>query len=475
MYRLQQLQKQLPTVHLAAVSACVFILGLTLLMLPSQSVEATRNISATSSVAAVISTPESSQQSPHAVDNEIATGATTTKGTGKETGDETVELIASSPSPLIVIQPAAPADNWIDYKVGPGDNLTSMFKKAGLSATDVYYVAKASQAEKAFTRLHPGQTLSFVIRDNQLVKLKHRITRLKSTLLTHSDAGYKIEQIERKPEVKQQFATATIQDSLFLAGEAAGLSNKKIMELASIFGWDVDFVLDIRKGDSFNLIYEEHFLDGKKIGEGPIVAAQFTNRGQAYTAVRYTDAEGNSSYYTPEGYSMRKAFLRSPVGFARISSRFSLKRKHPVLNTIRAHKGVDYAAPTGTPIKAAGDGKIIFRGRKGGFGNVVILQHGSNITTLYAHMKNFKRGQKRGSKVKQGDVIGYVGRTGLASGPHLHYEFRVNGVHKNPLTVKLPTAQPISPQEHPAFINSAEPLLAQLKSRQATTLALNSQ
>ncbi|MDO6595018.1 OapA family protein [Neptuniibacter sp. 1_MG-2023] len=446
-YRLKQLQKQLPTVHLVAVSACVFILGLTLMLLPSEKVEATRGSIPTTPLNIETTTPS----------------ATQLPDTNNTQGDtETIESPAIHP-PI--------EENWVDYTIGSGDNLTSMFKKAGLTARDVYNVASAAKDSKSFTRLFPGQTLSFVIKEGELHKLRHRESELKHTLLTKTPTGFNVDIIERKPDIEHKYTAGTIQDSLFLAGEEAGLSSKKIMELASIFGWDVDFVLDIRKGDSFSLIYEEKFLDGKKIGEGPIIAAQFINRGSKFTALRYTNSEGDSSYFTPEGYSMRKAFLRAPVGFARISSKFSLNRKHPVLNRIRAHKGVDYAARTGTPIKAAGDGKIIFRGKKGGFGNVVIVQHGSNITTLYAHMSKFKGGQKTGTRIKQGQVIGFVGQTGLASGPHLHYEFRVNGVHKNPLTVKLPQALPIAENERPTFKSTASALLAQLETYQATTLA----
>ena len=454
--RFHHFRGQFPTVHLVAVSACVFILGLTLLLLPSQEVEATR----------VIAT-DTPAEKPTAVEAIIIVPNTQADTTN----------LSSISAEVTAEEAPATEENWTDYTVGSGDNLTSMFKKAGLTATDVYYVSQASKASKSFTRLFPGQTLSFLIEDGKLNKLRHVQSDLKSTLLTRTLNGFDIQQIERLPKIQHQYTSATITDSLFLAGEEAGLSSKKIMELASIFGWDVDFVLDIRKGDSFNLIYEEHFLDGEKIGEGPIIAAQFINRGTKFTALRYTDTNGDSSYYTPEGYSMRKAFLRSPVDFARISSRFSLKRKHPVLNKIRAHRGVDYAARTGTPIKSAGDGKIIFRGRKGGFGNVVIVQHGSNITTLYAHMNAFKRGQRVGTRVKQGQIIGFVGKTGLASGPHLHYEFRLNGVHKNPLTVKLPQASPITKSEQGAFKTAASALLAQLETYQATapntTLALN--
>lgn len=450
--RFSSFRGNFPTVHLIAVCISVFILSLTLLLLPSQPVSATKGTPLLES-----STTVNELES-------IPVAVTATKAAANETASDAP---ISSSNTLSV----STDDHWVDYIIGSGDNLTTMFKKAGLTARDVYLAANAGREIKAFTRLFPGQTLSFLIKDGELYKLRHIHSALKTTWLYKTDNGFKVEEVLRQPTIKQQFAEGVIQDSLFLAGEEAGLSSKKIMELASIFGWDVDFVLDIRKNDSFSLIYEEHYLDEEKIGEGPIIAAQFINRGQKYTALRYTNPEGDSNYFTPEGYSMRKAFLRSPVDFARISSRFSLKRKHPVLNRIRAHKGVDYAARTGTPIKAAGDGKIIFRGRKGGYGNAVIVQHGGNITTLYAHMKSFKRNQRVGSKIKQGQVIGFVGQSGLASGPHLHYEFRLNGVHKNPLTVKLPHAKPIQKRDAEAFKDTASSLLAQLETYQATKLA----
>ena len=444
LHRIGFFRGQLPTVHLIAASACLVILCLTLVLLPSEEVAATRGDAPPAEAVSTTSIPP------------IPENQTVTVQPKKE---------SVTPEPL----------NWINFTVGSGDNLTTLFKRAGLTASDVYHVAKASKASKSFTRLFPGQTLSFVIENGELQKLKHIQSQLESTVLSKTTTGFDIQHVQRTPDIKQRFTSATITDSLFLAGEEAGLSSKKIMELASIFGWDVDFVLDIRKGDNFSLIYEELFLDGEKIGEGDIIAAQFINRDTKFTALRYTNAEGDSSYYTPEGYSMRKTFLRSPVDFARVSSRFNLRRKHPVLNTIRAHKGVDYAAGTGTKIKASGEGKIIFRGKKGGYGNVVILQHGGNITTLYAHMKAFKRGQRVGTRVKQGQVIGFVGSSGLATGPHLHYEFRVNGVHKNPLKVKLPQAAPIAKTEEAIFKSEASQLLAQLETYTAQSLALNTQ
>jgi murein DD-endopeptidase MepM/ murein hydrolase activator NlpD len=235
------------------------------------------------------------------------------------------------------------------------------------------------------------------------------------------------------------------------------------MELANVFGWDIDFALDIRKGDNFTVLYEELYRNGEKISDGNILAAEFINDGKAYRAVRYTNPQTNrSEYFTPDGKSMRKAFLRSPVNFTRISSRFTVNRYHPVLHKFRSHKGVDYAAKRGTPIQAAGDGKVIFKGKKGGYGKVMIVQHGTKYTTLYAHLKTYNRKLKVGSKVKQAQTIAYVGSSGLATGPHLHYEFRVNGVHRNPLTVKLPISKPVPKRYMADFELTTTPVFAQL-------------
>jgi murein DD-endopeptidase MepM/ murein hydrolase activator NlpD len=243
------------------------------------------------------------------------------------------------------------------------------------------------------------------------------------------------------------------------------------MNLAGIFAWDVDFVLDIRAGDDYYILYEEIWQDGKFVTTGEIIAAEFNNAGRTNHAIRFVDREGRSDYFTPEGRSVRKAFVRAPVDFTRISSNFNPRRKHPVLNTIRAHKGVDYAAPKGTPIKAAGDGKVIFRGRKGGYGNAIILQHGGNITTLYAHMTSFAKSAQNGRRVKQGQTIGYVGSTGLATAAHLHYEYRINGVHRNPRTVALPQADPIREEYRDEFIASAQPILDELNRYKRTQIA----
>jgi murein DD-endopeptidase MepM/ murein hydrolase activator NlpD len=243
------------------------------------------------------------------------------------------------------------------------------------------------------------------------------------------------------------------------------------MQLVENFGWDVDFALDIRAGDRFAVVYEELYKDGEKLQDGNILAATFTNQGKTTRIVRYNYPDGRSSYFTPEGVSIRKAFLRSPVAYSRISSRFSRSRMHPKLYKMRAHRGVDYAAARGTPIKAAGDARVEFIGRKGGYGKAVVLRHGAVYTTLYAHMSGFARGLRRGQRVSQGQTIGYIGSTGLATGPHLHYEFRVRGVYRNPLSVKLPRAAPIEKKYKQDFLVKTRDLVARLDVVANPTLA----
>ena len=371
-----------------------------------------------------------------------------------------------------------PVENWHTFTVREGDTLSKLFAQAGYNDTTMYAVLGSGNKNKELTRIYPGETIAFLNDDSDtLSRIRLDRSPIESVFLDREDSGsFKTQVVTREPEVELDYKEGVIESSLFLAGQKAGMSQSQIMELANIFGWDVDFALDIRKGDEFSLIYEKLYIDGEKYKDGKILAANFSNGGRKYEAVLYTDSNGVSNYFTPSGESMRKAFLRTPVDFARISSHFNLKRKHPVLHKIRAHKGTDYAASTGTPIKATGDGKVIHAGRKGGYGNAVVIQHGQKITTLYAHMSKFARNVKAGARVKQGQIIGYVGSTGLASGPHLHYEFLVNGVHKNPVRVKLPHAKPIPSSELEQFALQTKPLLAQLQTLQESyQFAFNAQ
>jgi murein DD-endopeptidase MepM/ murein hydrolase activator NlpD len=364
--------------------------------------------------------------------------------------------------------PTGPEPDWREVTVRRGDTLSGIFSRLQLKPNEAYLVSREEDA-RVLNRLAPGQKLKIAADDDGVLqRLIYDIdpeTVLQVSRIGTTDpaaSSFQVSQHTRELQPVVRTASGTIDSSLFLAAQQAGLSDNMTMQLAAIFGWDIDFVLDIRSGDQFRVIYEEQFLEGRKVRDGDILAAEFINQGHTFRAVRYTTPDGNSSYYTPEGANMRKAFLRAPVNFTRISSRFSLGRKHPILNRIRAHKGVDYAAPTGTPVRATGDGKVIFRGWKGGYGKVVMLQHGSKYTTVYGHMSRFARTAKSGSRVKQGQVIGYVGMTGLATGPHLHYEFRVHGVHRNPLTVALPSAEAIAPAYRDDFKRAASVWVAKL-------------
>ena len=374
------------------------------------------------------------------------------------------------------LEPAEAVENWQAFKIKSGDTLSTLFSRAGYNDKIMYEVLGSNLKKHALTRIFPGETLSFLNDEHgTLTKVKLQRSPLEHFIFARNDAGkFESEKYTRQPDVHIAYGEGVIESSLFLAGQKAGLGQSQIMELANIFGWDIDFVLDIREGDRFNLIYEELYLDGEKYKNGRILAASFTNQGRQLDAVLYEQENGISHYFTPDGNSMRKAFLRTPVDFARISSHFNLKRKHPILHKIRAHRGTDYAASRGTPIKAAGDGKVIHAARKGGYGKTVIIQHGQAITTLYAHMSKYARGVRKGARVKQGQVIGYIGSTGLASGPHLHYEFSVNGVHKNPVKVKLPQAQPIPKKQLAHFREKTGVYLAQLETfRDSYQLAAN--
>ena len=362
---------------------------------------------------------------------------------------------------------------WQVQTVRSGDNLATVFKRADLSARDVHEVVNAGDPASQLTRVFPGDEIYLQkSADGRLLGLRYAMSPSR-TLHLRRDAHGDWEPYVKTVELERRTAQAEgqISSSLYSAGIDAGLSDALIMELAGIFGWDVDFALDLRNNDSFVVIYETLHRDGQKVRNGDILAAEFVNRGERFRALRYETPAGESNYYTPDGRSMRKAFLRTPTDFTRVSSEFNPNRVHPVYGTRRPHRGTDYAAPPGTPIKAAGDGKIIERGRKGGYGNTVVLKHGTRYTTLYGHMRGFASGQSVGDRVKQGEIIGYVGSTGVSTGPHLHYEFRVNGTHRNPRTVDLPEAEPIAEQYRDDFERETSSLLARLDGISPTRVA----
>ncbi|MEJ2592286.1 MAG: peptidoglycan DD-metalloendopeptidase family protein [Candidatus Thiodiazotropha sp.] len=358
------------------------------------------------------------------------------------------------------------------HKIQRGDSLSTIFKQYGLSANLLYRIVHSSDTAQQLTDIRPGETIYMDLDDSdQLLGLRLEYSKVRSLQITAKDESFNAAELSREVEHRVNHASGIIDSSLYETAKQAGLSETLIMELAEIFGWDIDFALEIRAGDHFTVIYEEDYLDGEKLDDGPILAAEFVNQGHSYRALRYVDDTGRADYFTPEGRSMRKAFLRAPVDFRRISSGFTQERWHPVLGKKRPHRGVDYAAKVGTPVKASGDGKIIFRGTKGGYGRTVILQHGQTYTTLYAHLSRYNKSVHKGDKVRQGQVIGYVGQSGLATGPHLHYEFRVNGVHRNPVTVKLPDAQPINKKYLADFQMKSQPLISQLEVISRTIVA----
>lgn len=367
------------------------------------------------------------------------------------------------------------ADARLLLTVEPGDNLSLIFKRAGLGATDVFQIANSSEDAEVLADLYPGYQLAFELDDDKnLQSLELFKSPLESFLFTRSgESGFDFAQISREPHVEVVYKQAIIRDSLFLAAQKGGISATMAMDLAAIFNGVIDFILDVQEGDSFEVLYEEEYLDGKFVGTGRILAATFTNVGKEFTALRYENANGESNFFNPEGESMRKAFLQNPVDFTRISDGFSLARKHPILNTIRAHKGTDYAAPKGTPVVATADGRVTFASNNGSFGKLVVIQHGDRFETKYAHLNGYAKGIKAGARVTQGQVIGYVGTTGSSTGPHLHYEFLMDGVHRNSRTIhdQLPKAIKLADDEMARFNEQTRVLLSMLNTQGASLVA----
>ena len=352
--------------------------------------------------------------------------------------------------------PVADADTglgpWNEIRVRSGDTLGTILDERGLYSTQVKSVVANDSDARALVRLKPGEVLRYRLgKDNDLHDLVYNKTPTETIHLLKDDSGtYTVDAQTRDIQTRYAYVTGTIDSSLFLAGQEAGLSDPLIMRLTEIFGWDIDFAINLRKGDTFSVIHEEKYWLGQKIADGPIVAAEFVNQGKTYRAIGIRNAQGRLEYYTPDYRSVRRPFLRTPVQFSRISSGYG-RRKHPILGRWRRHTGIDYAAPRGTPIRATAAGRIMFRGRKGGYGNAIIIKHGYGFSTLYGHMQRFRSGIHLGSYVEQGQIIGYVGMTGLATGPHLHYELRVNGKHHNPLTYPLPKAVAMDSGERTEF------------------------
>ena len=457
-----------PKSHLLAASGIAALLSLALLVFPSSEVEAKRTNTPLDIQSPADDLKERSSEMPAESSDEQAVPSPFAQ---IDNGLPETENAAQTTAPAAPIAEQK-SQNHREVKVSKGDTLSTLFAKVGLPAGVVHDVLASDQHVKQFTQLKHDQILEFELTaDGQLQGLHSKISETETIRLNRTATGYVFIRDTTKPIVRQAYAHGVITSSLSMAAQRSGLSHSQTMDLTNIFGYDIDFAQDIHPGDDFDVIYEQRVLDGKIVGTGSILSARFTNRGKTYSAVRYTNRQGNSSYYSADGNSLRKAFIRTPVDFARISSRFSVARQHPILNKIRAHMGVDYAAPRGTPIKATGDGKVLLAGRRGGYGNTVIIQHGKTYRTLYGHMQGFAKGIKTGSVVKQGQVIGYIGTTGLSTGPHLHYEFQVNGVHVDPLGQKLPMADPIARNDKARFLQQSQPLMARMTQEKSTLLA----
>jgi murein DD-endopeptidase MepM/ murein hydrolase activator NlpD len=359
--------------------------------------------------------------------------------------------------------PEASRNDWQIVTVQPGQTLGGIFASLGLPATTLHALLEQPGVREPLTRIRAGSQFQFHIPvPGQLQALRFDRDEANRVLLTFAADGIEQTIEPRELQHRIRMAGGEIEGSLFGAGAKAGLSNGAIVELAKVFGYDIDFAQDLRVGDRFNVVYEEIYRDGERLRSGDILAATFINQGKTYTAFRYEFADGRREYFDDTGRPLKKSFLRIPVEFTRISSLFSTARKHPILGRVRAHQGVDYAAGTGTPIMAAGDGRISFAGWKNGYGRTVIVDHGQGYTTLYGHMSRFGKA-KTGARVRQGETIGFVGMSGLASGPHLHYEFRINGSHRDPLKVTLPKPEPLPRGELARFRLQTQPMLAKLQ------------
>ena len=402
-----------PRRHLALAASTLIALGLSLLLLPGENAEAKRT-----------AIPLNLELSP--------------------------TRAASIPADSVAIEETEKP--WIEVQVKSGDSLSTIFSRANLTPQDLHELLTTAPKAKALNKIRPGQKLAFQIDDSgELEAMSYQLDKLNSLVFERGVTGFGTTELAETPEIRQRVASATITSSLYKAAQDAGVNQSIIMELANIFGGVLDFVYDVRKDDYFIVIYEELYLHGENLGSGQILAAQYFNQGRSFEAYRYVNTRGEIDYFSESGESMRKAFLRAPLDFTRISSGFNPRRLHPVFKTVRPHRGIDYAAPRGTPVYAAGDGRVAAAGYSKANGNYVFIKHGEAYMTKYLHLH--KRAVSKGERVRQRETIGWVGSTGYATGPHLHYEFLVNGVHRNPATIvtKLPPPTKVNSGEMPTF------------------------
>jgi murein DD-endopeptidase MepM/ murein hydrolase activator NlpD len=472
--------KTFPKTHITIAASVSVIVTAAMLMSPSSRVEANRVAYALDLNEGSVKEAPSARPAATSVKEPEKTAQVSPlpKPTAKSSDQKTLAMLDASPVEQVSADDltAAPAQKktaqqspdpapeleWQAFDIRTGDTLSSLFREAGFDDGLMLSVIHGDGEADKLQRLYAGETIRFATDEaGELAAIELQRNLLESLEIEKTENAFLGKKVVREPDARPAFASGVIDGSLYMAAREAGLSDRLAMEMAGIFGWNIDFVYDVRKGDRFEVVYEELYLDGEKFDTGQILSARFVNRGEEVIALRYTDSAGDTDYYSPDGGSMRKAFLRTPIN-ARVSSSFNLQRRHPVLDVVRPHEGTDYAAPPGTPIQAAGDGRVIFAGWKGGYGRTVIVQHGNNITTLYAHMSRLGRGIGSGKRVKQGETVGHVGSSGMVTGPHLHYEFRVNGSPRNSRKVKLPDAKPVPRTEMARFKHFADQEVAKL-------------
>ncbi|MDX2346944.1 MAG: peptidoglycan DD-metalloendopeptidase family protein [Legionella sp.] len=373
---------------------------------------------------------------------------------------------ATLEQPLILPQQTShenPDDaSWQTITTKSGDSLATLFTDMGLSAKTLHMILDNNPHAKTLSQIKPNQLVQFLIHDTELEQLILPLSKTESLVIKRLENSFETQIKTHETYIKPETVTGTIHHSLYTTAKDSHISYALMQQMADILSWQINFSRDLREGDAFSIRYEVHYIDNKRIRTGDILSVSYTNRGKQYQAIRHQTKTGKTDYFTPEGKSVRKAFSRYPVQFSHISSNFNLSRMHPILKKRRPHRGIDLAAPIGTPIHATSDGRVTSIGYESGYGNKIKLQHAGPYESLYAHLLKFKKGLKRGDTVQRGDVIGYVGQTGLADGPHCHYEFRVNHVARNPATATLPDASPIPASELAVFKLHASTELAEL-------------
>ena len=387
--------------------------------------------------------------------------------------DMPLETVIQTVTPAeIEITDSGVFDFWREERIARGDTLPSLLARMEVEPDDIQNFMATARQTPALGRLIPGRTvLARVTSGGSLMLLRYMANDETLINVERASDGFRAEEQAIQAEMRPIMRSGTIQGSLFGATDAADIPDRIASAMAEAFSGDIDFHRDLRRGDQFSVVYEAFYVDGRLIRSGRLLAAEFVNQGKSHQAIHFQDPQGREGYYTADGQSLKRAFLKSPMPFDRISSGFTTRRFHPVLQTWRSHKGVDYAAPTGTPIRAVADGVVAFSGKQGGYGNLVVLNHQRPYSSAYAHLSRYGQGIRSGSRVSQGQVIGYVGCTGLCTGPHLHYEFRVNGEQRDPLAMKLPTTLPLDSRYRSLFASQTQPLVARLELLRGTNLA----